>query len=65
MSDGLRQRIDAALSASIDSCARCKVCDIQVDAVMGVMAAEREEAASAAPLPISNGAQTMDWRLAG
>jgi len=30
----LRERITAALDGSIGSCARCKVCDKQVDAVM-------------------------------
>lgn len=30
----LRERITAALDDSIDSCARCKTCDKQVDAVM-------------------------------
>jgi hypothetical protein len=35
---GLRERIGYALSESIDDCARCKVCDKQVDAVMAVLA---------------------------
>ena len=30
----LRERITKALDDSIDSCARCKTCDKQVDAVM-------------------------------
>ena len=34
----LRERIAAALDASIDRCARCKVCDAQIDAVMAVLA---------------------------
>lgn len=33
----LRHRIAAALDASIDECARCKVCDAQADAVMAVL----------------------------
>lgn len=33
----LRTRIDEALSASVDRCARCKVCEAQVDAVMAVL----------------------------
>lgn len=31
---GLRDLIEAALDGSIDRCARCKTCDVQVDAVM-------------------------------
>ena len=34
----LRERIEAALDGSIDSCARCKVCDKQIDAVMAAIA---------------------------
>lgn len=33
----LRERITQALDESIDQCARCKVCDKQVDAVMAVL----------------------------
>jgi hypothetical protein len=33
----LRRRIDSALSESVDRCARCKICDNQVDAVMRVL----------------------------
>lgn len=33
----LRALVDAALSASVDRCARCKVCDAQVDAVMAAL----------------------------
>lgn len=40
----LRDRIEAALNASMDRCARCKTCDVQVDAVMAVVA-------GAAPAP--------------
>jgi hypothetical protein len=39
----LRDRIDAALQDSIDSCARCKACDVQVDAVMAVIRESRSE----------------------
>lgn len=39
----LRGRIDAALQGSIDSCARCKACDVQVDAVMAVIRESRNE----------------------
>ncbi len=35
--DTLRLRIDLALYASMDRCARCKVCDTQIDAVMAVV----------------------------
>lgn len=38
MADDLRTRIDAALQESMDRCARCKTCDVQVDAVMAVIA---------------------------
>jgi len=34
----IRQRIAAALDASIDRCARCKVCDVQIEAVMTTLA---------------------------
>lgn len=34
----LRERIEAALQDSTDSCARCKVCDRQIAAVMAVLA---------------------------
>jgi hypothetical protein len=37
----LRQRITDALDESVDHCARCKVCDAQVDAVMRVLTGER------------------------
>jgi hypothetical protein len=33
----LRERIDKALQDSMDRCARCKACDYQVDAVLGVL----------------------------
>lgn len=36
----LRARIKRALDGSIDRCARCKVCDEQVDAVMSVFEVE-------------------------
>jgi hypothetical protein len=35
--EDLRARIDTALSESVDRCARCKICDNQVDAVMEVL----------------------------
>lgn len=35
--DSLRDRIAAALDASMDNCARCKTCDTQADAVMTVL----------------------------
>ena len=38
--DDMRQRIDRALSESVDRCARCKICDNQVDAVMRVLGYE-------------------------
>jgi hypothetical protein len=34
---GLRARIETALDASMDRCARCKVCNVQVDAVMAAL----------------------------
>ena len=34
----LRDRIDAALQASVDRCARCQACGNQVDAVLAVVA---------------------------
>ena len=33
----VRERLEAALDASIDRCARCKVCDVQIGAVMAVI----------------------------
>jgi hypothetical protein len=45
----LSERIDRALQGSLDRCARCKTCDYQVDAVLGVLSevlAEKEP-----PLP--------------
>jgi hypothetical protein len=39
----LRERITAALDASIDRCARCKTCGEQVDAVMTVVLVEIED----------------------
>ena len=39
----LRERITAALDASIDSCVRCKTCGKQVDAVMAVVLVEIED----------------------
>jgi hypothetical protein len=33
----LAERIDRALQDSVDRCARCKACDVQVDAVLGVL----------------------------
>lgn len=33
----LRARIEDALNRSVDRCARCKVCDAQVDAVMAAL----------------------------
>lgn len=41
--DSLRERIAAALDASMDRCARCRTCDVQVDAVMALLAAERPD----------------------
>lgn len=35
--EALRERITQALRDSIDRCARCKVCDQQVDAAMAVI----------------------------
>ena len=35
----LAERIDHALQDSMDRCARCKTCDNQVDAVLGVLRA--------------------------
>jgi hypothetical protein len=52
---GLREQVGAALDRSIDRCARCKVCDTQIGAVMAAIGAEfdrmhaaLEHAASAA-----------------
>ena len=36
----LREHVTAALDRSIDRCARCKVCDNQIDAVMAAVGAE-------------------------
>jgi hypothetical protein len=36
----LREQVEAALDRSIDRCARCKVCDTQVNAVMAAIGAE-------------------------
>jgi hypothetical protein len=46
---GVRQRLEAALDASIDKCARCKVCDTQIGAAMTVLGPllARAEAAEA------------------
>jgi hypothetical protein len=45
----IRERLEAALDASIDDCARCKVCDTQVGAAMTVLGPllERAETAEA------------------
>lgn len=45
----IRERIADALYDSMDKCARCKVCDEQVDAVMAVMITRRGPARPAAP----------------
>ena len=36
----LREQVEAALDRSIDRCARCKVCDTQINAVMAAVGAE-------------------------
>ena len=53
MPENVRERLEIALDASIDGCARCKVCDTQIGAAMKVLApilerAERAEAKLAA-----------------
>ena len=47
--DGIRERLEVALDASIDRCPRCKVCDTQIGAAMTVLGPllERAEAAEA------------------
>ena len=47
--EGIRERLEAALDVSIDRCARCKVCDTQIGAAMTVLGPllERAEAAEA------------------
>lgn len=47
--DELRALIEAALGESIDRCARCKVCDVQVNAVMSVLAGIPEQGAECEP----------------
>jgi hypothetical protein len=36
----LREQVEAALDRSVDRCARCKVCDTQINAVMSAIGAE-------------------------
>jgi hypothetical protein len=64
----LRDRIDAALQASIDSCSRCKACDAQVDAVMAVVGPlldEARESRSETPVtPVPSAAMEALTRLA-
>jgi len=43
----LRAQVAAALDRSIDRCARCKVCDAQVDAAMAALGAEFDRMHSA------------------
>ena len=49
MAEGVRERLEEALDASIDGCPRCKVCDTQIGAAMTVLGPllERAEAAEA------------------
>lgn len=37
LEQALRQTVTLALHGSVDRCARCKVCDVQVDAVMAAL----------------------------
>jgi hypothetical protein len=60
--EAVRERLEAALDASIDRCARCKVCDTQIGAAMTVLGPLLERAEAAEAKLAAQGEYETYWR---